>query len=111
MLQTDQLSLLRAKLEEALQDAQREMETLREEIETEADYGLGEGDPTIVEREMAMAMIEEVEGRIKTIEAALQRMEEGTYGICVECGAEIPYERLEIIPETPYCVQCAAKKR
>ncbi|GAP62547.1 hypothetical protein ARMA_0970 [Ardenticatena maritima] len=111
MLQTDQLSLLRAKLEEALQDAQRELETLREEIETEADYGLGEGDPAIVEREMAMAMIEEVEGRIKTIEAALQRMEEGTYGICVECGAEIPYERLEIIPETPYCVQCAAKKR
>jgi len=40
---------------------------------------------------------------------ALARIEEGTYGWCQECGAEIPFERLEALPSTPYCVQCQAR--
>lgn len=38
---------------------------------------------------------------------ALRRMEEGVYGLCVECGSEIPVERLLVFPETPTCVRCS----
>jgi len=40
--------------------------------------------------------------------AALQRLDAGTFGRCVECGMEIPAERLEDLPYTPYCVDCEA---
>ncbi len=37
---------------------------------------------------------------------ALRRIEEGTYGGCEVCGATIPLERLEIIPQARTCVSC-----
>lgn len=40
------------------------------------------------------------------VDAALARMDAGTYGRCTGCGAEIPVERLEVIPETGVCVRC-----
>ncbi|GAA2332959.1 TraR/DksA C4-type zinc finger protein [Streptomyces kunmingensis] len=40
------------------------------------------------------------------IEAALARVEDGSYGICRSCSEPIPVERLEILPYTPYCVPC-----
>lgn len=39
---------------------------------------------------------------------ALRRLEEGVYGLCVECGGEIPFERLLVFPETATCVDCSA---
>ncbi|GBD27667.1 RNA polymerase-binding transcription factor DksA [bacterium HR30] len=47
---------------------------------------------------------------VAAIDAALQRITEGTYGICVDCGQKIPLARLRAIPQTPYCVQCAEKR-
>lgn len=45
---------------------------------------------------------------LKALEAALQRVEDGTYGICVKCGKPISEERLAVIPQTPFCKACAA---
>lgn len=42
-------------------------------------------------------------------EAALERIENGTYGFCIECGAKIPKMRLKALPYTPYCVKCASE--
>ncbi len=46
---------------------------------------------------------------IARIRAALGRLRDGSYGICVQCGEEISRERLEVLPETPLCRQCAAQ--
>ena len=46
---------------------------------------------------------------LSQIEAALERMEDRTYGICNECCKPIPKRRLEAIPYTPYCVKCASE--
>ena len=43
------------------------------------------------------------------INAALQRLEEGTYGICDNCGIEISPERLTALPAATLCVDCAAE--
>ncbi len=43
------------------------------------------------------------------IEGALERVEEGVYGLCAECQCKIPKTRLKAIPYTPYCVKCASE--
>ena len=44
---------------------------------------------------------------IRHLKAALQRLEDGSYGICVSCGEDISAARLQVIPETTLCVHCA----
>ncbi|MEM8539672.1 MAG: TraR/DksA C4-type zinc finger protein [Pseudomonadota bacterium] len=44
---------------------------------------------------------------IRAIDAALQRIEDGTYGICVICGELISQERLDVVPYTPFCKEHA----
>ena len=46
---------------------------------------------------------------LEQIEAALERIEERTYGSCAECEGRIPKMRLKAIPYTPYCVKCASQ--
>ncbi len=43
---------------------------------------------------------------LQKIEAALTRLESGVYGTCVGCGRAISEERLEAIPEAPFCIDC-----
>jgi RNA polymerase-binding transcription factor DksA len=50
------------------------------------------------------------EARLGLIDDALKRLDNGTYGVCQICGKRIPPERLELVPETPYCVEDAAKQ-
>ena len=45
-------------------------------------------------------------GEIRAINAALERIKAGTYGECVKCGDEISTERLDILPQTPFCKEC-----
>lgn len=45
------------------------------------------------------------------IKAALKRIENGTYGICVQCDEEIPEKRLELLPHTPLCTTCMSGSR
>ena len=48
---------------------------------------------------------------IVRIDFALRRMAEGQYGLCVQCGSIIERERLEFMPETPFCAKCARERR
>lgn len=50
-----------------------------------------------------------VERVLKEIEAAFDRLENGTYGACQECAKPVPDERLEIVPYTPHCVGCSRR--
>ncbi|HBH36821.1 MAG TPA: conjugal transfer protein TraR [Curvibacter sp.] len=43
---------------------------------------------------------------LDAIDAALQRIETGVYGVCTDCGAEIPDARLHAAPETARCIVC-----
>jgi RNA polymerase-binding transcription factor DksA len=44
---------------------------------------------------------------MRAIKAALQRIAEGDYGACQKCGAEIGKARLDLLPFTPFCKDCA----
>ncbi|RLQ88290.1 TraR/DksA family transcriptional regulator [Notoacmeibacter ruber] len=47
------------------------------------------------------------ETELKAIDAALKRVETGIYGVCLHCGTAIDEKRLEVIPWTPFCRNCA----
>lgn len=48
------------------------------------------------------------QSEIARIDAALGRVASGDYGICAKCGADIAPERLDLVPYTPFCRDCAA---
>ena len=47
--------------------------------------------------------------KLKQVEAALKKVEDGEYGICEQCEQEILETRLEIMPYTEYCIQCLSE--
>ena len=61
------------------------------------------------EQEFTLSLMEHDGTALEQIEAALVRIEDGLYGVCVECESKIPKTRLQVLPQTPYCVKCADK--
>jgi DnaK suppressor protein len=61
------------------------------------------------ERSELLGQIEASRQRVHLIDEALELMDEGTYGSCVECGEPIAAERLEVRPLSIRCVSCAEK--
>lgn len=59
------------------------------------------------EQEFTLSLMENEEDTLNAIEAALERIEEGNYGVCEECATKIPKTRLNAIPYTSLCVKCA----
>ncbi len=55
------------------------------------------------------AIIEAAGDQRAQVSAALERLEEGSYGTCVDCGKQIPAARLEVRPEAARCVEDQAK--
>jgi DnaK suppressor protein len=49
----------------------------------------------------------ETQNSIQHLKAALMRMDDGTYGRCAQCGEDIAKERLDALPESSFCVNCA----
>jgi DnaK suppressor protein len=62
------------------------------------------------ERVEALALIQKARERLAEVDEALQRMDQGTYGICAVCEAPIPEARLEARPLAVRCVKCASKR-
>lgn len=58
----------------------------------------------VFERERDLAVNDSLREELDQINGALERMNKGTYGVCEVCGRDIPFERLQAIPYTAYCV-------
>ncbi|MGI9197753.1 MAG: TraR/DksA family transcriptional regulator [Candidatus Nanopelagicales bacterium] len=68
---------------------------------------VGDGTSIAVERLTQVAAHEQMLQQAEEVERALAKVDEGTYGLCDSCGAEIPEGRLEIHPWATLCVPCA----
>ena len=60
-------------------------------------------------REMELNIASNETKRIRLIEEALERIEDGTFGACESCDGKIAVERLKAIPYTRLCIECARK--
>lgn len=90
-------------LRERLRDEiDRMAETVRTDarVEGEHDRAVSEA----VDKEIELERTEEAIRR--QVVEALTRIEDGTYGTCLECGAPIAPARLDVVPYTPYCIAC-----
>jgi DnaK suppressor protein len=61
------------------------------------------------DQEFDLGLIENQQVTLDLVYDALARVEAGTFGICVECNQPIAKPRLQAIPYTPYCIECARK--
>lgn len=68
--------------------------------------GFGEGDTLSVERDRLLVVAGDAQAKVVEIDAALGRVDAGTYGVCEACGQPIPQARLEALPEATLCVGC-----
>jgi len=101
----------RATYERLGDSAQAEAELLaaeREPGDVQFDEESGEGDTLAVERERDLAISAQARAAIGEIDAALARLDVGTYGICERCGKKIKAARLEAIPYAALCIDCKA---
>ena len=57
--------------------------------------------------EVVAALNREAQQELKQVEAALRRIDNEVFGICVQCGRLIQQARLEALPYTPLCIDCA----
>lgn len=113
---TDFLALQRRELlarrESYLADVARSTATALELTEDGANQdmadedGFGEGDTLNVERDRLLVVASEAQARMAEIDAALGRIDAGTYGRCEACGKQILEARLEVVPEATLCVRC-----
>ncbi|MDR2313013.1 MAG: TraR/DksA family transcriptional regulator [Spirochaetaceae bacterium] len=59
-----------------------------------------------IDRKMIEALVAQEIKRLKLIDSALTRIEQGKYGLCMKCGKRIPRDRLEAIPYALMCIEC-----
>ena len=78
--------------------------------ETAYDNHLADTATETYDRELDYSLEENSEHVLAEIDAALKRIEDGTYGICSSCGEPIAEERLEAVPWTTQCIDCKRKE-
>ena len=69
---------------------------------------IGDGTTEAISRLTDIGVGRSLEAQLARTERALAKLEDGTYGRCDSCGAEIPPRRLEVMPDSVLCVSCAA---
>jgi DnaK suppressor protein len=77
-----------------------------EEVSAGTDNHLAETATATLDREIDYSLEENSAEVLAAIEAALQRIDDGTYGVCIRCGREISIERLEARPWSALDIEC-----
>ena len=104
------LGKLEARRRQLRDDIARELQRSENERHREVAGAVRDaGDESVANlvTDLDAAEVERDVREIREIEAALARVEAGNYGLCLDCGFEIPYQRLLAEPAAARCVACA----
>lgn len=107
----ERLEAERARLSEQIQRLSENDQTVGSGERTElADYDQHQADEgtDLFLREQDQAINEGLQSELDLVTSAMRKMEQGTYGYCDRCGAEIPKARLEVLPGAIFCMECAS---
>lgn len=80
-------------------------------VDIHLDEGFADAAQTTSERARVLSLAEGLQQRLESVQAALVRIEKGTYGRCESCGKDIAPERLEAIPAARLCISCKSKNK
>jgi RNA polymerase-binding transcription factor len=78
----------------------------RDEIAVENVPDVVDRSQRLAESDLAIQQIESHFNRTQDIKLALQRIADGSYGLCLRCDCDISQKRLQAVPWTPYCIHC-----
>ena len=101
-------------LEELVADYERELAEARlteSSSDRSPDPGNAEASSMKLEYAKELSIEQNTLDLLKKVDHALDRIEQGEYGICETCGKSIPIERLDVLPYSTQCVECASKSR
>jgi len=105
--------ILLAKREALIQEIKHQLgQSVTEEQSRRLEAAMDSGDQALVDldREMGISLQEMRNRERQLIDDALYSLDEGTYGVCAECGGEISAKRLEALPFARLCVDCKSKR-
>jgi DnaK suppressor protein len=97
------------KFKETLEAKQAELEQFvrnREGIAIEKSPDALDEVQHAAERELAIRNLDRESQLLRNVRAALRRIDEGTFGVCLHCEEDISPKRLAAVPWTPYCISC-----
>lgn len=99
-------------LSQMLEEAQQKGDTTIEELTDSNELFADPADRATAESDRSFTLrIRDRERRlIRKIQSALQRIDDGTYGVCEECGDDISIARLKARPVTRLCINCKSKQ-
>jgi DnaK suppressor protein len=106
------LEFFRSLLARMLEEAQRKGDSTLEDMTDSNEVFADPADRATAESDRAFTLrIRDRERRlIRKIQAALQRIDDGTYGVCEDCGEDISIQRLKARPVTRLCINCKARQ-
>lgn len=99
----------RKRLESNRESAVRFLERLGDErrsLDGDLPQDVGDHSVSTLSKEFLMRQSSEQRRMVRNIDAALQRIRQGSFGVCARCGEEIPARRLSALPWTEYCIAC-----
>jgi len=102
----------RAEIAETLKRLEGESsgrDRLSREVVQQDFEGGGDAALQAMTRNQSAAMIGNLRDMLVTIDEAMEKIEEGTYGVCEVCGKNIPKKRLDALPEATMCTKCRTK--
>jgi len=104
----------KARLEELIAEYERELEVARlteSSSDRSPDPGNAEASSMKLEYAKELSIEQNTLDLLKKVDNALERVKTHKYGICESCEKAIPVERLDVLPYSTLCVECAAKTR
>jgi DnaK suppressor protein len=84
----------------------RQRDGSAQEIGQNGIQDIGDESVTIYSRHLLMSLSENERVKLMEVDEALDRIENGSFGMCEECEEPIALKRLEVIPNARYCVRC-----
>ena len=98
---------LKLELEQRLSELQSRLSSIKRDVTQSHSGDSAEQAQERENDEVVDAIGNETAQSIRVVQSALERIADGTYGICENCGEDIAEARLEAIPEATRCVNCA----
>jgi DnaK suppressor protein len=107
-----EISVARKRLEEMRDELDRTVAVLRGEhhLSRGGSAEAGDAGANLTEADRNEAAVQSTLAQRADVQAALVRVDDGTYGLCVDCEGPVPEPRLEARPATERCVPCQSKR-
>ena len=104
--------MLMSKRQEIIKEIEDSLgQSLTEDQQRRLESARDVGDQALMdlERELGISLMEMRNRRRQSIDEALTRLRDGTYGMCAECGVEVSEKRLQVVPFAKLCVECQSR--